>query len=87
MKKIIAAIAATTLALSGISAAMLVGATPAQAQNYTGRVLCVAQSPNGWGYGAHLDRDTACRIALRECAVRTPYGQVCYVTRVDWERY
>lgn len=43
-----------------------------------------AESPVAFGKGQSLDFDTAVRIALRECAIRTPYDQVCVVTKYYW---
>lgn len=40
---------------------------------------CVATSPSGWGVGHSPWQGTAANIALNECAIRTPWGQACYV--------
>jgi predicted lipoprotein with Yx(FWY)xxD motif len=83
MNKIVAALAATALCVSMLALTAL----PASAQPvYSGRILCVAQSTTGYGYGSNMNRDVACQIALQQCAVRTPPGYHCYVTRVTWER-
>lgn len=42
---------------------------------------CQARAPNGaWGWGRAVSRLAANRIALTNCAVRTPRGLVCYTT-------
>lgn len=42
---------------------------------------CRASSPTGsWGWGRALYQTVAGRIALTNCAVRTPRGFVCYIT-------
>lgn len=86
MKKIIAALSAAALTTVAIGSSMLVGAAPAKAQAYTGRILCLAASQSAYGYGAHVNSETACRMALYQCASRTPYGDTCYITRVTYER-
>jgi hypothetical protein len=83
MKKIITGLSAAALALAGMTAVTLPEA--AQAQVYTGRILCVAQSPYAYGYGSNVDGTLACQIALNQCSVRSPYGSVCYVTRTTYE--
>ncbi|MDI3324302.1 hypothetical protein QKW35_07920 [Pontibacterium granulatum] len=40
---------------------------------------CTAASPSAWGVGYSAYRGTAARIALNECAIRTPWGQACYI--------
>jgi hypothetical protein len=43
---------------------------------------CGARSATGsWGVGHAYSRHRAARIALTYCAVNTPRGYVCYVTR------
>lgn len=83
MKKIVSGLSAAALALAGMTAITV--PTAAQAQVYTGRILCVAQSPYAYGYGAAYDAATACQAALQQCSIRTPYGSVCYVTRTSYE--
>jgi hypothetical protein len=42
---------------------------------------CLAKSPTGsWGEGWSPAKAAAAKIALAECAVRTPRGQVCVLT-------
>jgi hypothetical protein len=41
---------------------------------------CRADSPSAYGWGRNDSRSAAIRRALRECAVRTPRGQVCRIT-------
>jgi hypothetical protein len=60
-------------------------ASPAQAQQRTGRVVCVAESPSAYGYGTNFNGTLACQRALVECSLRTPEYQTCYVTRWYWE--
>lgn len=41
---------------------------------------CRAVSPTGsWGWGASYNLYSAKRIALRQCAVRTPRGFTCFL--------
>ncbi|MAX56885.1 MAG: hypothetical protein CL537_15460 [Alcanivoracaceae bacterium] len=42
---------------------------------------CDAASPSAWGWGSSSSRSTAVSIALQECAIRTPWGQACYIQR------
>lgn len=50
--------------------------SPASAWN------CGARSPTGaWGWGYSVSLYRAKRIALVNCAVRTPRGYTCYVSR------
>jgi len=44
---------------------------------------CKAQSPFAVGFGVSQYRDVAARIALSECAIRTPHEYVC---RLSWCR-
>ena len=41
---------------------------------------CQASSPYAWGWGSSAYCSTATRIALRNCAVRTPRGSWCYIS-------
>lgn len=84
MKRAIAAIAALAIVAT---TSVVVFAQPANAQTLTGRLICSAQSPSAWGVGSAYSRQQACRIALYQCAARTPAYQQCYVTRVDYEVY
>ncbi len=79
MKKIIAMVAAAALGFA-VTAGALIGTAPAQAQVYTGRVICQANSPVAWGQGVAYNTATACQIALNNCSVRTPYWMTCSVT-------
>jgi hypothetical protein len=40
---------------------------------------CVARSPSATGWATNSSRARAVRRALRECAVRTPRYQTCYL--------
>jgi hypothetical protein len=40
---------------------------------------CYASSPSAYGWGTSNSRRVAVRRALRECAVRTPRYQTCYL--------
>ncbi|HXQ46276.1 MAG TPA: hypothetical protein VN806_06640 [Caulobacteraceae bacterium] len=42
--------------------------------------VCYAHSRVAYGWGSSPYLGTAKVIALRECAVRTPRGLVCYIT-------
>ncbi len=59
-------------------------ATAADAGGWAWRVE--AHSGSAYGYGIHTNYQAAKRIALRECAVRTPSWDACYVTGYsqDW---
>lgn len=41
---------------------------------------CTANSPRAYGWGKSPNLASAKRIALNECAVRTPRGQTCRIT-------
>lgn len=41
---------------------------------------CEAHSRNAWGWGSSTKLSSAKRIALRQCAVRTPRGRYCRIT-------
>lgn len=73
MKKVLAALALTVSCLTplAVQAAWVAEAT----------------SPSAWGKGYSQDKATAIRIALQECAVRTPNTQTCYVQAVYWVNY
>jgi hypothetical protein len=40
---------------------------------------CYASSPSAYGWGTSSSRRAAANRALRECAVRTPRYQTCYI--------
>ena len=84
MNKIISAIAAVALVLTGFAALLFVPAVPAVAQSvlYT----CEAKSPSATGWGQAYNLDVACRRALYECSTLTPNYQTCYTTRW-WYQY
>ncbi len=75
-RTIISIIVGAALATAG----MIAIPAPAQAQA-AGTITCEAVSSYATGYGWSYDGNVACRIALRQCAVRTPYGYTCYVNR------
>lgn len=56
--------------------ALLVPASVATAQAPVFK--CYASSVYAYGYGWAGTPQAACAIALRECAVRAPVGDVCY---------
>jgi len=59
-------------------AAVLAPALASDASAWT----CHARSPTGsWGWGSAGSIPAAQRRALYECAVRTPRGYVCRITR------
>jgi hypothetical protein len=41
---------------------------------------CRARSPNAWGWGTSPNIGRAKYIALKQCAVRTPRYQTCYIS-------
>lgn len=41
---------------------------------------CTARSRTAMGWGVSPHRAVAANIALRQCAVRTPYGLMCRIT-------
>lgn len=57
------------------AAALLAGIAPAEAWQ------CTARSRTAMGWGVAGNRAVAAQIALRQCAVRTPYGLMCRITR------
>ncbi|MCE1234982.1 MAG: hypothetical protein LWW93_01360 [Hyphomicrobiales bacterium] len=42
---------------------------------------CTARSRAAMGWGVSSSRSSASQRALRECAVRTPRGMMCRITR------
>jgi hypothetical protein len=44
------------------------------------RITCYAHSRTAYGYGYSPSRAVAIRIALSQCAIRTPRGLVCRIT-------
>lgn len=56
--------------------ALLVSAPVANAQVPVFK--CFASSAYAWGYGWGPTPQGACAIALRQCAVNAPVGDVCY---------
>lgn len=79
MKKIVSIAAAL-----GLMSLSLVAPTPAVAQYYTTSATCEAASPYASGFGVSYTPAAACQRALAECAVRTPAGFTCFVTRWYW---
>lgn len=73
-------IAAAALVAASIMAST-VAPTAAKAQYYGTTVTCEARSAVAFGAWTHANGNYACQRALEECAVRTPYGYNCYVTR------
>lgn len=57
------------------SAALLGSIGPAEAWQ------CTARSRTATGWGISASRAVAARIALQQCAVRTPRGLMCRITR------
>jgi len=41
---------------------------------------CRADSPSAYGWGRHLYRHRAVRIALYQCSIRTPRYETCYIS-------
>jgi hypothetical protein len=68
MRKIFAAIL--------FALAVLVSASIADAQVPVFK--CYASSWYAYGYGWAASPQSACAIALRECAMRAPVGDICY---------
>lgn len=81
MKKIIGTTVSAALV---IVTSMIATIVPASAQQYTGRVVCVAESPSAYGYSTSVFKDEACRNALYQCAIRTPENEWCVIT--GWYR-
>ena len=46
--------------------------------------VAYASSSSAWGKGFSSDLNTAKRIALRECAIRTPSWDTCFITGWEW---
>lgn len=78
MKKI-----TSILAALGLVSLSVIVPVPAMAQYY-GTVTCEAASPYAQGLGINYTPASACQRALAECAIRTPTGFVCTVTRWYW---
>lgn len=81
--KLVSLVASAALVMT---TAMIGFEEPARAQVYPVSVSCEARSPSAVGWGTAPNGDYACRIALNECAVRTPPYQTCTVTRW-WYNY
>lgn len=47
---------------------------------------CFASSVYAYGFGWSSTPQAACAIALRECALRAPIGDVCYARWWVWEQ-
>ena len=59
-----------------VAAIALLAMIPTEASAW----YCRASSPTGsWGWGRAVLAGVANRIALNNCAVRTPRGYVCYI--------
>ena len=56
---------------------------PHQAPHQPPLFQCRAYSAYAFGLGISRYEQVAVRIALNECAARTPYGHICYI---DWCR-
>jgi hypothetical protein len=57
------------------------GALFALAPTAASAAYCRADSTTGaWGWATRYWRGAAARVALYECAVRTPYYGRCYIT-------
>jgi hypothetical protein len=67
MKRTLMAIAAAGIAMTLI---------PTEASAW----ICRADSPSAYGWGSHRSRARAVRIAIVQCAARTPRYQVCYLS-------
>jgi hypothetical protein len=63
------------LAVMTVAAAALLVMVPGEALAW----YCYASSPSAYGWGTSSSRRSAVRRALRECAVRTPRHQTCYL--------
>lgn len=81
MNKIIGALGSLAIVAAGFLA---LSSEPAKAQSVT--YTCEAASPYATGYWTAQDGNYACRRAVYECAIRTPVGFTCYVTRW-WTNY
>ena len=74
-----------TTILTCISLAFMAPAVPAAAIQSAPIAVCVAKSPVAAGWATRYNMYEACRVALTECALRTPSDQVCVVTNRWWE--
>ena len=63
-----------------ILAIAAVGVTMALVPTEASAWYCRADSPSAYGWGSSGSRGRAARIAIRQCAVRTPRWQVCYLS-------
>jgi hypothetical protein len=79
LKSVLSALASVALVAATMGVA--VAPAPASAQVYVPTITCEARSPYAYGIWQHVNGNYACKRALEECAARTPYGSVCYVTR------
>jgi len=64
----------TLLAMAVVGAALTMSPTEAAAW------YCRADSPSAYGWGRHLYRHRAVRIALYQCSIRTPRYETCYIS-------
>ena len=78
--KLLTTLAACAALLVGTSAVVV--PTTASARDVA--VRCWAQSNYATGVGVSYDYAAACRRALHECAIRTPYGYTCYVVKSEY---
>ena len=62
-------------ALTAVAAAGLFVMIPGEALAW----YCFARSPSASGWATSSSRSYAIRRALRECAIRTPRYQTCYL--------
>ena len=86
MKKLLGIAGAVALASSAVAAPQNVGAYLHPARTIVAHVYrCWAYAPNGaYGFSAWVATiDLAKSQALYQCAVRTPRGLVCVVTRCE----
>ena len=60
-----------------LAAAALLALIPSDASAWSCRA---ASATGGWGVGASPNRNVANQIALRECAIHTPRGVVCWTS-------
>ena len=84
MKKFLSRLVSLALVITPIAAFT---ASPAQAQERTGRLVCFAESPSAYGYSIVYNLTATCELALYQCAIRTPETETCFVTRWFWETY
>jgi hypothetical protein len=86
MKKLLGIAGALALASSAVAAPQNLGADLHQARTIVAHVYrCWAYAPNGaYGFSAWVaTMDLAKSQALYQCAVRTPRGLVCVITRCE----